>query len=81
MGIGFWIRRLLGLSPRGVLSCDLCRTPIPARHLEKGQAVIIAQRRYCRGCVQEITQRGKGKPKGPSGGWTLAHQSSTVFLP
>jgi hypothetical protein len=80
MSIGFWVRRLLscfGGSSNSV-SCNLCRTPIPPSHFQQGLAVMIAQRSYCGGCVEEITVRKTGI-------WPLAgadgHSSSTIYLP
>ena len=80
MGIGFWVRRLLSCfgGSADSVPCNLCRTPIPPSHLEKGLAVMIAQRTYCGGCVEEITAR-------KAGSWPLAgtdgHSSSTIYLP
>jgi hypothetical protein len=80
MSIGFWIRRLLSSfgSSKDSVPCNLCRTAIPPSHFRKGLAVMIAQRSYCKGCVEEITVR-------KSGIWTVAgadaHSSSTVRLP
>ena len=80
MGLQFWFRRLLSCfgSSKDSVPCNLCRTPIPPSHFRKGRAVMIAQRSYCSGCVEEITVR-------KSGTWPLAgtqgHSSSTIFLP
>ena len=80
MSIQFWFRRLMSCfgAASDSVPCNLCRTPIPPSHLKKGLAVMIAQRTYCKGCVEEITVR-------KSGPWPLAgaeaHSSSTIFLP
>lgn len=80
MGLGFWVRRLFSVfgGSADSVPCNLCRTPIPPSHVQKGKAVMIAQRTYCQGCVQEITAR-------KSGPWTVAaadaHSSSTIHLP
>jgi hypothetical protein len=80
MSIRFWFRRLFSLFGRSAeaVPCNLCRTAIPPSHFKKGLAVMIAQRAYCAGCVEEITVRKTGI-------WPLAaadaHSSSTVHLP
>ncbi len=80
MSLGFWIRRLFSCfgGSADSVPCNLCRTPIPPSHLKKRQAVMIAQRTYCAGCVEEITVRKTGV-------WPLAgadaHSSSTIHLP
>ena len=77
MGIGDWLRRLLGRAETGV-PCALCRCDVPLSDFEKGRAVIIARQHFCRGCVEEITRRAGRRPD-----WTLSPElgsSSTVFL-
>ena len=78
MDIRAWVRRLFGHSDAGV-PCNLCHCAIPASDLEKGRAVVIARRQYCRGCVEEITRRSLGRDVP---GWTLGDQgsSSTILL-
>jgi hypothetical protein len=61
MGIGDWIRRLVGLGDPGV-PCALCHCAIPPADFQKGRAVVIARQQYCKGCVEEITRRQAGKP-------------------
>jgi LSD1 subclass zinc finger protein len=80
MSLEFWFRRLVSYfagSPDAI-KCNLCKTVVPASHIKKGFAVMIAQRTYCRGCVSEITER-------KSGAWPLAGadagSSSTIHLP
>jgi hypothetical protein len=76
MDIGSWLHRLFGGSRRGV-PCALCRCPIPPSDLEKGIALVIARKEFCRGCVEEITHRRAQE------GWTLSADigsSSTVHL-
>lgn len=60
MGIGSWLRRLLGRTDEGV-PCALCHCAIPPSDFEKGRAVVIARQQYCRGCVEEITRRAGGR--------------------
>jgi hypothetical protein len=80
MGIGEWIRSLLG-GPSGACPCTLCHRPIPAGDLHKGIAVIVARRHYCRGCVLMITGQTKEKSQP---GWRIIGDpgsSSSVVLP
>ena len=80
MSIQFWFRRLFSLfgNSKDSVPCSLCRTAVPPSHFRKGLAVLIAQKAYCAGCVEEITVRKTGI-------WPLAgadaHSSSTVHLP
>lgn len=78
MGIGDWVRRMLGGGDEGV-PCQLCRCAIPASDLRKGAAVVIARKQFCRGCVEEITRRAASRNVP---GWTLTEMgsSSTIFL-
>jgi hypothetical protein len=75
MDIENWFRRLLGLKP-GV-PCNLCRCNIPASDIEKGLAIVVARKQYCRGCVEEITHRTSR-----NAGFTLTDvgSSSSVLL-
>ena len=75
MGIGDWFRRLFG-SSSGV-PCALCRCGIPASDIEKGLAIVVARKQYCKGCVEEITHRVSR-----NAGFTLqdAGSSSSVLL-
>ena len=76
MGIANWVRRLLGRTGT-MVPCALCRCDIPASHLERGLAVVIARQTYCRGCVEEITLRAK------TPGFTFiadVGSSSTIYL-
>jgi hypothetical protein len=61
MGIGDWIRRLLGRQEPGV-PCALCHCAIPLSDFEKGRALVIARQQFCRGCVEEITRRNNASP-------------------
>jgi len=58
MGIGDWVRGIFGSG--ACIPCDQCRCDIPLTHFEKGIAVIIARKHYCRGCVAEVTRRSTG---------------------
>lgn len=80
MGMGTWLRRWVSLviSRGETYPCTLCRCDIPVSDFEKGMAVILARRKFCSGCVEEITRRADKRP-----GWTLAADlgsSSTVLL-
>ena len=71
MGIGDWVS---GFFESGAtVPCDLCRVDIPLTHFEKGIAVIIARKHYCRGCVAEVTRRS-------TGGMALELGSSSTVL-
>lgn len=77
MGIGDWIRGLLGRSEEG-LPCALCHCAIPRSDFEKGRAVILARQPYCRGCVEEVTRRNTQRPDWASP--IHLDSSSTVLL-
>ena len=75
MMFGSWFRRLFGSTP-GV-PCNLCHCNIPASDVEKGLAVVIARKQYCKGCVEEITHQA-----GRNAGFTLTDVgSSSAVLP
>jgi hypothetical protein len=78
MGIGDWLRRLLGRDDDG-MPCALCHCAIPRADFEKGRAVILARQPYCRGCVEEVTRRSAGRPPWASSPIDLG-SSSTVLL-
>jgi hypothetical protein len=77
MGIGRWVRRILGRAEGGV-PCHLCRCVVPPVDIEKGVAVVIARQQYCKRCIEEITYRAKNR----EAGWNLCDlgSSSTIFL-
>lgn len=41
------------------LRCDFCRGPIPAQDLLHGRAVIVFQKKYCKGCMTVAIQKGR----------------------
>ena len=75
MGISHWFRRLFGSAPGQ--PCALCRCNVPPSDIEKGIAVVVARKQYCKGCVEEITRRAAGRA-----GFTLNDMgsSSSVLL-
>jgi hypothetical protein len=75
MGFGSWFRRLFGGVPGK--PCNLCHCEIPPSDIEKGLAVVVARRQYCKGCVEEITHRASR-----NAGFMLqdAGSSSSVLL-
>ena len=75
MNLYNWIRQMLGLKP-GV-PCNLCRCSIPPSDIDKGLAIVVARKQYCKGCVEEITHRTSR-----NAGFTLmdAGSSSSVLL-
>jgi hypothetical protein len=77
MNITTWLRRIFGGAGKDV-PCALCRCAIPPGDLEKGIALVLARREFCRGCVEEITRRAS---QPGASGWTLdLGSSSTVLL-
>jgi hypothetical protein len=68
-------RRLLGLKPG--IPCNLCRCSIPSSDVDKGLAIVVARKQYCKGCVEEITHRTSR-----NAGFTLQDvgSSSSVLL-
>ena len=75
MSLQNWVRRLLGLQ-LGV-PCNLCRCVIPPSDIDKGLAIVVARKQYCKGCVEEITHRTSR-----NAGFTLTDvgSSSSVLL-
>jgi len=75
MSLYNWMLRLLGLKP-GV-PCNLCRCSIPASDIDRGLAIVVARKQYCKGCVEEITHRTSR-----NAGYTLhdVGSSSSVLL-
>jgi hypothetical protein len=75
MGFASWFRRIFGGGPS--VPCALCHCNIPASDIEKGLAVVVARKQYCRGCVEEITHRTSRRA-----GFTLQDvgSSSSVLL-
>ena len=75
MSLQNWIRRILGLKLG--LPCNLCRCIIPPADIDKGIAIVVARKQYCKGCVEEITHRTSR-----NAGFTLQDvgSSSSVLL-
>jgi hypothetical protein len=46
-------------------SCDFCASPIPESDFEKGYAVVVLKKRYCRVCMVEAIEGGKDPEKLP----------------
>ena len=70
-----WVQRILGL--KAGVPCNLCRCAIPASDIDKGLAIVVARKQYCKGCVEEITHRTSR-----NAGFTLTDvgSSSSVLL-
>jgi len=75
MDVVGWFRRIFGGDPGK--PCNLCRCAIPASDIDKGIAVVVARKQYCKGCVEEITRRTSR-----NAGFTLSDvgSSSSVLL-
>jgi hypothetical protein len=76
MGVFGWVMRLV--RREGRTECDLCRNVIPQGDFDAGRAVVIARRKFCRGCVDYVMGGGQSAEQRSKGVWpTMEHSSST----
>jgi hypothetical protein len=76
MGVFGWVKGLFRKKAR--TECDLCHNVIPQGDFDSSRAVMIARRKFCRGCVDYVTGGGQSAEQRSKGLWpTMEHSSST----
>ena len=79
MGFGRSWRRLMAKWFGGGVAgdCDVCAGVISRRDLDNGKAVILARQKFCRLCVDYVTDNPRRRLIRPTG--TLESSSSAIF--
>jgi hypothetical protein len=61
--------------------CDLCGRSLSPRDFEKGRAIILLKKAWCRHCMERMVEKGKNAAKRNSGAHKKPSESAAKRLP